>query len=359
MKATDEVKRTVVQDVPPVRVENVQHVAQVGLCTRCGRRVSEPLPGAVESGQSIARVQLGPNAQALIVGLRYDHRMPLQGIATVLGTWFGLEITAGGICQLVDRLRHRSAASYEQIEAHVRASGLVGLDETGLRQDGVSGWAWLARTDEASLFRVELSRGSWVAERMLGDNFVGVVCSDFYGVYTARDDWRHAYCGGHLVREVKKIAEVSPSLWTEGFRDEICDWYVEAKHAQKHGSRAERQRLRGELDTLATQRPWWEDPEVIRVCHRIDEHFEGIVAFLDDPMIAADNNATERDIRPLAVYRKVTGGTRSTNGSLSLAHWMSVTQTLRKNGLPLRDYMVGLHSAHLHGRAPPSVFASG
>jgi hypothetical protein len=27
--------------------------------------------------------------------------------------------------------------------------------------DGVTGWAWLARTDDASLFRVELSRASW------------------------------------------------------------------------------------------------------------------------------------------------------------------------------------------------------
>jgi transposase len=357
VEKTGETLRTVVQDVPPVRVENVEHVAHVGRCKKCGRSVSEPLPGAVKSGQSIAQVQLGPNAQALIVGLRYDHRMPLRGIASVLGTWFGLEISAGGICQLIDRLRARSVASYEEIEARIRASGLVGLDETGLRQDGVSGWAWLARTDEASLFRVELSRGSWVAERMLGSNFLGVVCSDFYGVYTARDDWSHAYCGGHLVREVKKIAEVAPNLWTTGFRDELCDWYVDAKHAQQHGTRAERRRLRSELDILATKRRWWEDPEVIRVCHRIDEHFEGIVAFLDNPSIPADNNATERDIRPFAVYRKVTGGTRSANGSLSLAHWMSVTQTLRKNGLPLRDYVAGLHSAHLHGRAPPSVFA--
>ena len=43
---------------------------------------------------------------------------------------------------------------------------------------------------------------------MLGEDFAGVVCSDFYGVYTGHDDWLHAYCGAHTIREAKKIAEL-------------------------------------------------------------------------------------------------------------------------------------------------------
>jgi transposase len=93
------------------------------------------------------------------------------------------------------------------------------------------------------------------------------------------------------------------------------------------------------------------------VANRIDSNFDGIVAFVTNPQIPADNNASERDIRPLAVFRKVTGGTRSENGSRSLAHWMSLTQTLRKNNISVRDYFCGLYEAHLAGRSPPSVFA--
>lgn len=351
----DETDRTIVQDIPPVRPENVEHVAHVGRCRRCKKRVRAKLPGAVENGESVCEVQLGPNVQALIIDLRYEQRVTLGGISAILGKWFSVDVTASGITQLIGRLRERSAASYTEIERHIQAAPVVGIDETGLRQSGVSGWAWLARTDEASLFRVELSRGGWVAESMLGENFAGIVCSDFYGVYTGHDDWRHAYCGAHVIRDAKKIAEVSPGLFTETFRDELGDWYAAAKAVQG-GSAYARGKVKDRLDEIIN-RPFYEHPDVLRLCGRLSDRFDGVVTFIDHPEVDADNNDTERDVRPLAVYRKISGGTRSPEGSKNLAHWMSITQTLRKNRRSLPQYINGLWRAHLRGRAPPSVFA--
>jgi transposase len=354
---TGETESTIVQDIPPVQPENVEHIAPVGCCARCGKRVVARLPGSVQAGQSVAQVQLGPHAQALIVSLRYNQRVAVRGISSILGTWFELPISAGGVCQLLHRLTARSSGSYLEIEEHVRHCGVVGADETGLRQDGVNGWAWLVRTAQASLFRVELSRGSWVIESMLGNGFVGVVCSDFYAAYTHRADWAHGYCGAHLLREAKKIAEVSPEPRTEQFRDQLGDWYARAKAAKEHGSAWARGRARNQLSELIQARPCGEHPDVERLCNRIAACYGGVVMFLVHPEVDADNNATERDIRALAAYRKVTGGTRSAKGSRDLAHWMSVTQTLKKNDLSLSDYMRGLWDAHLTGRPPPSVFA--
>jgi hypothetical protein len=65
-----ETESTLVQDIPTPRLENVQHVAPVGGCTRCKKRVVAKLPGAVATGQSVAEVQLGPNVQGLILDLR-------------------------------------------------------------------------------------------------------------------------------------------------------------------------------------------------------------------------------------------------------------------------------------------------
>jgi transposase len=351
-----ETESTIVQDIPPVVVpENVKHIGPVGVCDRCGKRHGPPLPGAVRAGQSVAKVQIGPNAQALIISLRFEYRMPMQGIGAVMGEWFGLRITPGGVSQLLDRTRNWSTASYAEIQNRVRQSPVVGMDETGLRQDGATGWAWLARTDKASLFRLEPSRAGWVAEAMLGEHFIGVLCTDFYSVYTARQDLNHAYCGGHLVREVKKIAEVSPNPLTIEFRDEIQSWYAQAKKAQTCGSRIARIRLCERLAEIIA-RPESDPADVLRICSRIEEHVEGILAFMSNRAIEADNNASERDIRCMAVFRKVTGGTRSTNGSKTTGHWMSITQTLRKNGLPLRDYIVAMNKSHLRGRPPPSVF---
>ena len=214
------------------------------------------------------------------------------------------------------------------------------------------------RTPQASLFRVELSRANWVAESMLGENFVGILCTDFYGVYTAHEDWQHAYCGAHLIREVKKIAEVDPGVFTESFRDKVGDWYANAKVTQQSGTAKGKRDICAALEKIIN-RPFFEHPEVLRVCARIEQHFTGVTLFVHHPKVPADNNATERDIRTIASYRRIMGGTRSEAGSDSLAHWKSIGQTRRKNGLSLPGYVVSVSSAHLHERVSTATQPDG
>jgi transposase len=355
---TDEVESTIVQDIPPVMVENVRHVAPVRRCSRCGRRAVARLPGAVASGESVAKVQVGPNALAIAVGLRFEQKISLEGICNFVQTWFGLDISRGGLCQLLARWAGRSSECYREIETNVREAKVAGADETGIVQNGVRGYAWLVRTETASLFRIELSRGEWVIAAMLGDAFIGILCTDFYSAYTCHDDWTHAYCGAHTIREAKKIAEVSPCAATETFRDRLGTIYKVGKQAQQSGEVSARHGVRVRMGRLIADTALGTDPDVARLQSRLDEHFDGVLTFLDFPDVPSDNNGTERDIRPLAVYRKVTGGTRSPRGSQTLAHWMSVTQTLRKNDLPLRPFILDLHRAFYEGSSPPSVFCN-
>lgn len=357
VEPTGEEDSTVVEDIPLVQVERTRHVAPVGRCKACGRRVVEKLPGATPGGNRVAHSVIGPNAQALMVSLRFEGKMTMPAISATMRTWFGLSITRGGLVQLFHRTADRAVPSYEEIAAHVRQSPVVGADETGLRQDGLGVWVWLVRTDKASLFRIEPSRGGWVIDQMLGNGFVGVVCSDFYGAYTRHDDWTHGYCGAHLIRETKKIAEVSPTKESIAFRDRVQAFYRDAKVAQQTEAPGARHGVRVRLGLLAADAKLGLHPDVARLQVRIDEHFRGILTFVDRPDVPADNNATERDIRFMAHYRKVTGGTRSAKGSTTLARMMSITQTLRKNDLPLRDYIIGLYESYLSGLPPPSVFA--
>ena len=354
---TGETDSTIVIDIPPVEPKHTRHVAHVGRCERCSKRVVAKLPGATAAGKTVAEVSLGPNVQAMALGLRFEQDVPLGKIGAFLGQWYGISITSSGLSQMFDRLRRRSVPSYDELVRLARASKVVGLDETGHRQDGVPGWMWLMRTDRVSVFRVELSRGGWVAEAMLGADFKGVVCSDFYGVYTGHDDWLHGYCGAHTIREAKKIAEVEPCAETEEFRDRLIAFYVAGKAAAQSGERGARKGARIRLGHIISSTNWVGFPDIVRLQERLDVHREGVTLFIDRPDVPATNNATERDIRAHARHRAMTGGTRSTNGSATHAHWMSITQTRRKNALPLRGFVTGLYASHLHGKPPPSVFA--
>jgi transposase len=354
---TGEVESTVVVDVPLVQAEHTRHVAHVGRCKRCHKRVVAKLPGAPAAGKSVAHVSLGPNIQAMSVGLRFEQDVPLGKISAFLGQWYGISITSSGLSQMFDRLRRRSVPSYDELVQVARVSNVVGLDESGHRQDGAPGWMWLMRTDRVSVFRVEMSRGAWVADAMLGADFKGVVCSDFYGVYTHRDDWLHGYCGAHTIREAKKIAEVEPCAETAEFRDRLIAFYVAGKEAAQSGERRARKGARIRLGHIISSTNWVGFADIVRLQERLDVHRAGVTLFIDRPDVPATNNATERDIRAHARHRAMTGGTRSTNGSATLAHWMSITQTRRKNALPLRGFVTGLYASHLHGKPPPSVFA--
>ena len=51
------------------------------------------------------------------------------------------------------------------------------------------------------------------------------------------------------------------------------------------------------------------------LCQRVQRFLEQLFTFVVDPRVPPDNNAAERAVRPLAVCRKISGGTRSERGS--------------------------------------------
>ena len=70
-----------------------------------------------------------------------------------------------------------------------------------------------------------------------------------------------------------------------------------------------RRRLDHALDAVMALAPSTRDGKRLR--RRYGKVRSSLFTFLDHPEIAADNNSSERELRPTATYRKVTGGFRS------------------------------------------------
>jgi transposase len=58
-----------------------------------------------------------------------------------------------------------------------------------------------------------------------------------------------------------------------------------------------------------------------------------LFTFLDHPEVGADNNGSERELRPTATHRKVTGGFRSEWGADLFAAIRSVVGTAARRGI--------------------------
>ncbi len=198
------VKRTrEVIELPPPSVVVTEHVYLERQCPDCRRRcVPRPeLDDVVVSGRS----RLGHRLLSLIAVLREEARVPFAMIQRLLGTLTGLHLSQG------DVLRHiadRATPLVAYITAAIRGSLVVHADETGWREDGRNGYVWTFSTPEARLF-LRGSRARAMLTAGLGDDFAGVLVSDFYAVYTGYEGL-HQYCWAHLLRDVHELTEQHP-----------------------------------------------------------------------------------------------------------------------------------------------------
>ena len=86
---------------------------------------------------------------------------------------------------------------------------------------------------------------------------------------------------------------------------------------------------------LALCQPYLDDPSATqsKLCRRIENHIKELFVFVAEPRVPPDNNAAERSLRHLVVSRKVSGGTRSAQGTDTKMTLASIFGTWRAQGL--------------------------
>jgi hypothetical protein len=86
----------------------------------------------------------------------------------------------------------------------------LGVDETGHHDAGSLYWTWCFNAADYSVFRIDKSRGEQVLEKVLGADYEGLICADYWGAYRKYARLlgvRMQYCMAHLIREIRFLAE--------------------------------------------------------------------------------------------------------------------------------------------------------
>ena len=113
------------EDLPPIEPVVRHFEIEVGRCSQCRRRVQGRHPLQTSDALGAAGAQLGPNVATLVVELHTELGMPLEKVARVLGTQFGLSVTAGGLVHLLHRTAAAAAPAYAALCEQVRHSPVV------------------------------------------------------------------------------------------------------------------------------------------------------------------------------------------------------------------------------------------
>ena len=121
----------------------------------------------------------------------------------------GFGLSVGELVALVRGVARLGQEEYNQLQQEIRASPVVYGDETGWREAGRNGNLWSFSNPEVRYFLRRGSRGSKVVAEVLGDEFDGVLVSDFYGAYNVHQGL-HQRCWTHLLRDIHQLKEKYP-----------------------------------------------------------------------------------------------------------------------------------------------------
>lgn len=331
------VGRRQVIDLPPVRAEIVEHQARERRCRRCGWVGRGALPDL--GAQTGARRRFGWGVAAWAAALRTKLRLPLRQVQWLLDRAFGVRLSVGALSGLLDEAARAGRGAYDALLAEARASPVVHVDETGWREGGQNGYVWTVSTPTVQLFHYTKSRSGAVAERLLGEGGTAAVVSDFYSGY---DRLRRTQqrCWAHLLRDVADLVADHPGdrdlgRWTKAVKKVYARAVGWAARATAEGARPicrERAADRFAAALVAICRQPAGSPQTT-LCQRIARYRTDLFTFVADPAVPPTNNAAERALRPLVVARKVSGGTRSKQGSRTRMVLQSLVATCDLRGL--------------------------
>ena len=313
-------RRHQVTDIKPApEPEVTEHVAQSKKCPCCGDVTEGTLPPGVR-----ARASFGPEVHAQAANLTSGNFVPSGRAAALMADLAGVRVSLGWIASV----RAKAAALVE-------SSGFMGLvasllcqaeavhaDETPARAAGGLRYVHLACTKYLTHMHTGDRSAAAVNAGGVLPGYQGILVRDGYHQgYGHLTDAVHAWCGAHLLRDLKDLYEFEdkPQEWAA----QMAALLIEARRRPRRPRRGEegprpgRPQLRHE--PLPGHRPGRAGPQHLpahrgeddacRIARRLPEARGHELRFVTRPDLDIfTNNEGEKTIRPVKVQQRASGG---------------------------------------------------
>jgi transposase len=268
---------------------------------------------------------------------------------------YDLDLPAGTVNDGLRRIEPMFHPIYQALLERNRQGEFHQADETRwlvfVLLDGKKGhgwWLWVVLGEDTVIYLLSPSRGHEVPETHFGPEASGALEVDRYSGYKAMAQVKSgrmvlAFCWAHVRRDFvgvgKSWSELTPWAlsWLRHIRqlyrinrERLCHQCGSARFQEQDALlrqtiEAMRAEAAEELSDSRLRQP------CRKVLESLQEHWTGLIRFVDDPRIPLDNNASERAGRGPAVARKNFYGSGSLwSGRLAaamfsllatLAHW--------------------------------------
>ncbi|WP_081849098.1 IS66 family transposase [Acidiphilium angustum] len=315
-------------DLPPIKPVVTRVERYAGHCPCCGATTLAAVPEGMEAGTPFSL-----NLVALAIYLRVIHAVSYRRLSRLFTELFALAISEGALDAAFRRAKPGFDADVGAILARLRRARVVCSDETSVRINGRTHWNWVFQNDDVVIHVIRPSRGANVVAEIMDGHRPAIWVSDLYGAQRNHaDNWQ--ICLAHQLRDCKFAIEAGDEIFAPRMKALLLRAVVLARRHRTLADatrRAWRRRLDHDLDAVMALAPINRHGRRLR--RRYGKVRDHLFTFLDHPEVAADNNGSERELRPTATYRKVTGGFRSNWAADFFANVRSVVGTAARHGV--------------------------
>jgi transposase len=316
-------------DLPPIRPFVTRINRHSGVCPCCRKHVTAPAPEGLEPGSPF-----GPGLCALILHLHITQAISFERLARLMGEVFGLTISEGAIANILARAQTPLLAAAAPLAAAVRASAVVGSDETSARVCGKTWWQWVLLSSTAICHVIADTRAASVVTTFLQGAQPEVWVADRYGGQLGHGAVRQM-CLAHLLRDAKYAIDDGDTVFAPGFRLLLLRAVAIGKRRDTLKDSTLAQYL-ADLDRRLSRLlsgPAPTNKAARRLFRAMRRDRDDLFRFITRRDVPYTNNACERALRPSVIFRKVTNCFRAEWGAKVYAAAASVMATGRLHGL--------------------------
>ena len=334
---------------PPPVVTEYQILAKQ--CPGCGETSTGLAPAGVTG-----RVQYGPLVHASTALAVCANYLPVARAAKLVAALTGVSVSAGFTATIRGKAAARLGPFMDQVRVLLRAAGVLYADETPARVAGHLHYVHVACTE----FLTAMHTGDRTKEAIDAGGvlagYAGTIVRDGYKGYEHLTDALHAWCGAHGLRDLAGLYRFDPDgqLWARAMADLLIDANAAATAARSSGqARLDeaqlagiRARYRGAVAKGITDNQCKRTQigkDGLRLARRFRACEDMIMRFTTDLAVGFTSNQAERDVRPVKVQMRTSGGCwRTLTGLADFAIVQSYLSTAGKWGIDALDALTRL-----------------
>jgi transposase len=344
-------KRQVFEAAPPPPPVVTEYQVAAKQCPECG----EVSVGLAPPGVT-GRAQYGPLVHASTALAVCANYLPVARAARLVAALTGVSVSAGFTAGIRGKAAARLGPFMDRVRELLPAAPVLYADETPARCAGKLRYVHVACTE----FLTAMHAGDRTSEAIdsggILPGYAGTIVRDGYKGYEHLTDALHAWCGAHGLRDLAGLYRFDPDgqVWARSMADLLLDANARAGAARRAGQAALSD------GDLAGIRSWYRGAvamgitgnqgkrtqmgkDGLRLARRFRDHEDMILRFATDLAVGFTSNQAERDIRPVKVQQRTSGGTwRTLLGLADFAVVASYLSTTAKWGIDALDALTML-----------------